>query len=440
MKRIKDPIYGYIEIPSEYINTIVDTPFFQRLRSIRQLTATNRVYPSANHTRFEHSLGVFHLADRAFDNIDSNNDLEKESSVLKRTVHTAALLHDIGHPPLSHIGEELLDRDELIECIERTGFDKVLMEVSPFKQDPLEKEHKHELLSCYIILTEFNQGLRAMDIDPEEVCCYILGTTKSDGWQGEVASDLISSTIDVDRLDYIKRDDIMTGAEVAHIDTDRMLNSYDTVGNSLVLSDKALSAIRNFLAGRVSLYMWVNQHHKSVFANELLKRTVRSFEKDQDENPLSVERIRTECVGDAFILEKLRAWSNNNKDSRTAELYSMFRNREFYTSCWKHPLEFEECLGDDATAFHKLVSLNRNDVERRLQEIFDDKDIWIVNPKIPDYSVADLRSIHLGHDDEKRSVQSLGLYQNPSFIRDTPYVYTRDVPKDEIVETIKSEV
>ena len=238
MKRIKDPVHGYVPIRDDFVKHIVDRKFFQRLRQVRQLTATHLVYPSGNHTRFEHSIGVYHLAEKALESLESNGTFDEVSAddvdEIKDTVSVAALLHDVGHPPLSHIGEQLLDRDKIVDRLERHDFASEIRDIAAFGQDPLERHGRHELLSCVIILEEFGEGLRAMDIPPNEVCAYVLGVSiigeRDDVGQRKVAADLISSGFDVDRLDYIARDDLMTGAEVANVDTDRVVRSYSTAG------------------------------------------------------------------------------------------------------------------------------------------------------------------------------------------------------------------
>lgn len=113
-KRIKDPVHGYIPVEENIID-IIDHRHFQRLRKIRQLTATYMVYPSANHTRFEHSIGVYYLAKKAFESLCESDEFENVDELveIRNSILSAALLHDIGHPPLSHLCEELLDREEL---------------------------------------------------------------------------------------------------------------------------------------------------------------------------------------------------------------------------------------------------------------------------------------------------------------------------------------
>lgn len=447
-KQIKDPIHGYVPVRDDFIEHLVDHPFFQRLRYIRQLTATYMVYPSANHTRFEHSIGVYHLAGTAFETLRGDGvfrDLDDNAvDEIRDTVLAAALLHDVGHPPLSHLGEELLHRTDLLEILTRHNFVEKLAPITSFGQDPLQQAGAHELMTCAIILEEFADGLDTMGIQPKEVCAYVLGLSiigeTEDVWQRKVASDLISSNFDVDRLDYIARDDHMTGAEVANVDTDRMVRAYTTAGKSLVLSEKALSVIRNYLEGRLSLYNWVTQHHKVVYAGELLKRSVTSLQENWSNDIISVEKILEEAVADPYVLEQLRAHTRDHPQSHSAELFTRFQRREFLHSCWKHRLDYINTLQSRSLAkeFDKAVDNNAEKVEEWLNDSLPDcGDIWVVNSNVPQYDTAGLRKIYIKQRDsklEKQSVEDLDLYVHPKFLQRTPYVFCEKTDRADVVQ------
>lgn len=446
MKRIKDPVHGYIPIEDRYIENIVDNRFFQRLRHVRQLTSTYLVYPAANHSRFEHSIGVFYLASQALDNLkeDDNFCNVDDMGDIERTVLSTALLHDVGHPPLSHIGEDLLKRDHLREILSDHGFEEELAKAETLGQDILEKENKHELLSCVIILEKFSEGLDELGVDPAEVCSHIFGLSikgeVEDTWQRKVGAELISSPMDVDRLDYIARDDYITGADVANVDTDRMVKSYTTSDSSLVLSDKALSAIRNYLEGRLSLYMWVHQHHKVVYSDELLKEAVKSLVDEGDRELISAELILEDCINDNYIMDQLRGWSKDNPESRRSRLFDRFRSRDFLSSCWKHRLEYEEILGDSWPDFDESVDSNQEGVAQYIRDGLglERDELWIATSNVPEYKPSELRRVHIKQgDDDKKSVDELGIYSQPDFIKETPYVYTTPENKQDVIKFIK---
>ena len=199
---IRDPIYGFIEIDS-WEKDIIDHPVFQRLRRIRQLAWTDMVYPSAVHTRFEHSLGVMHLATKMYENIVRKkrdylvNDLGFNDNGLeidKKFIRLACLLHDIGHSPFSHAGEELMD-------------------INP---DTKNKErYKHEDYSVAIVKYKFKE---IIDEHPYNENYHITVEQISDFLKGSIGlgrrllwRNLIDGQIDADRADYLLRDSYHIG-------------------------------------------------------------------------------------------------------------------------------------------------------------------------------------------------------------------------------------
>lgn len=314
----------------------------------------------------------------------------------------------------------------------------------PGSQD-LDEEDEHELLSCIIILEKFDEELTDIGVDPHEVCGYIFGVSikgEEDGiWQRKVAAELISSSMDVDRLDYVTRDNQMTGADVANIDVQRMVRSYGSFENSLVLSDKALSAIGNYLDGRLAVYKWINQHHKVIYADSLLKEAVKELHQTHGENIISLENVIDECVGDDFLMESLRTWSSGNPGTQVAELYRQFRDRDFLSSCWKHRLGYENELSDDA--FDELDDImdggGRDEVEEALiNELnLDDHELWVRTSYIPEYSTSDLRKIYIQYNDNKYSVESLNMYNTDPIYEQTPYVFAPEDRTREVIDTIE---
>lgn len=400
MKRIKDPVHGYIPVPDKYVDNIIDNRHFQRLRRLKQLSATYMVYPSANHTRFEHSIGVFYLARQAFESLRKDDAFTEIEDVdrIERTLLTAALLHDIGHPPFSHIGEELLDRAKLRERLEDLEFAERLDDAgirSGLNPDaPLENKAEHELLSCVVILEEFHDELKEqLDVDPYEVCCYVLGLSlkaeEEDSWQHRISADVLSSAMDVDRLDYITRDNYMTGADVSNVDIDRLVNSYTTCEESLAFDDTALSTISNYLEGRIAVYMWVTQHHKSVYANALLREILFELNDEMNEPLFSLKKILQQRIGDAYVMQKIREEAAANPDSRLAKLYDRFESRTLTNSCWKHRLAYQNHINRSAQArLFERIDTNTAGFKQTLEEILgidDSDDLWVEMSYVPNY-------------------------------------------------------
>jgi HD superfamily phosphohydrolase len=459
MKRIKDPVHGYIPVRDDFVKYIIDTPHFQRLRHLKQLSATYMVYPSANHTRFEHSLGVYHLAEQAFAGLRESDNFcedmsEEELDEIETTLLAASLLHDIGHPPFSHLGEPLLNREEIIgyldELEERLDAENVRSGLNA--KDPIENKDNHELLGCAIILSEYSEPLRNdIEIDPVEVCCYILGLSlqaaAGEGWQHTVASDILSSAMDVDRLDYIKRDNMMTGADVLNVDTDRMVDSYTTCNESLTFSDKALSTISNYLEGRIAVYMWVTQHHKSVYANRLLREMLEELDRAEDGELFTVSNVIEKYLSDDDVMHLLKQHYSSDEHPRLTELYRRFASRDFESSCWKHKMAYKTILGPNvAREFdEKVDSVGTEQIEEVLQEEFEeqmnseDSEIWVERSYVPSYQPSELRDITLAYEGEEQSVVDFGLYQEREYLGPTPYIFAPDEVAPDIIGEIQDQ-
>lgn len=229
-KILNDPVYGFITIPSELIFAIIDHPYFQRLRRIKQLGLTDFIYPGALHTRFHHALGAMHLMSITLDNLrnkghEINND-EYESALV------AILLHDIGHGPFSHA-----------------------LEFS------LLKDIHHESMSLMIIKSlnkEFNNQL---DLALE------IFTGK---YERKFFHQLVSSQLDIDRLDYLQRDCYFTGVSEGTIGADRIIKMMNIKDDALVIEEKGIYSIENFLSARRLMYWQVYLHKTTVSAEKML--------------------------------------------------------------------------------------------------------------------------------------------------------------------------
>lgn len=229
-KIINDPVYGFIHIQSELIYDIIQHPYFQRLRHIKQLALANLVYPGAMHTRFQHALGAMHLMGRALENLRYKKiDISAEEM---EAAQLAVLLHDIGHGPFSHALEE-----SLLPSIE------------------------HESLS-YLFMNELNKEFKgALDL-----------TLKifRNSYKRKFFHQLVSSQLDMDRLDYLKRDCFFTGVEEGTIGVDRIIAMLTVHQNELVVEEKGIYSIENFITARRLMYWQVYLHKTSVASERLL--------------------------------------------------------------------------------------------------------------------------------------------------------------------------
>jgi HD superfamily phosphohydrolase len=279
---IRDPIHGSIELtPAE--TSVIDSAFFQRLRNIKQLGFTEFSFPGATHNRYIHSLGAMHLAGQAFDCIFRGYPFSSPQVRwrLRQAVRLGSLLHDIGHGPLSHTSEEVMPEVEKLK-IKIYGGNK--------KGRANHEDYTIKIVTdsslTPVIKREFS------DLTPEHIAHLIDKSIPStDDFFIDngvnirpLLSQIVSSELDVDRMDYLARDSYYCGASYGHVDSDWLLANmtYYRHENSLnlALSRRALYTFDDFLISRYHMYMMVYFHHKGIVYDEMLLRYLRSPDCD----------------------------------------------------------------------------------------------------------------------------------------------------------------
>ncbi len=286
---IKDPIHGAIEVNRGEIS-ILDSPEFQRLRLIKQLGFSEFSFPGAVHNRYIHSLGVSHLASLAFDSIFSDykftsDDVRKR---FKQCMKLAALLHDIGHGPLSHTTEEVMP---LLSELEIGVYDN---RVSRGQAQLIQAEDRKANHEDYTVKIVTDSNLSELikknfsDISPVHVACLIDKTLScpddffKDGSLDfrTILSQIVSSEIDCDRMDYLARDSYFCGTNYGIIEFNWIIPnlSYHIVNDELhlALNRRALYTFDDFLLSRHHMYLMVYFHHKSIIYEEMLYRYLTS--------------------------------------------------------------------------------------------------------------------------------------------------------------------
>lgn len=233
-KIINDPIFGFINIPKGLLYNIVQHPFMQRLTRIKQMGIASVVYPGAQHTRFQHSLGAFHLMSEAIIQLSSKGQFIFDSEA--EAVKAAILLHDIGHAPFSHVLE-----NTLIKGVSHEEISLILME-------QMNKEMNGQL------------GL-AIQIFKDE-------------YPKRFLHQLVSGQLDMDRLDYLRRDSFYTGVHEGNIGSARIIKMLDVADDRLVVESKGIYSIENFLTARRLMYWQVYLHKTSVAYEKLLINTL----------------------------------------------------------------------------------------------------------------------------------------------------------------------
>ena len=229
-KIINDPIFGFIKIPHGLLLNIVEHPLMQRLARIKQLGLTSMVYPSAQHTRFQHSIGAFHLMSEAITSLTQKGIFIFDSEA--EAVEAAILMHDIGHGPFSHVLEHTL-----INGISHEVISLLMLEL-------INREMKGELnLALKIFKNEYPK---------------------------KFLHQLISSQLDMDRLDYLRRDSFFTGVTEGNIGSARIIKMLDVVDDNLVVNSKGLYSIENYLMSRRLMYWQVYLHKTTVSSEKVL--------------------------------------------------------------------------------------------------------------------------------------------------------------------------
>jgi HD superfamily phosphohydrolase len=280
-KTIKDPVHDHIRV-DDFALDLLDTPEMQRLRHVRQLGTAYLVYPSANHTRFEHSLGVYHLAVRALDNLGVTGTERDE-------VRAAALLHDVGHTPFSHNIEDIVE--------EHVGK----------RHDEVE-----DLLDG-----ELARVLEENGVSPDHVASLVCG----EGRYGQ----LVSGALDVDRMDYLVRDAHHTGVPYGTIDSGRLVLELGFVDDELVLGEGNVQTAEALLLARSLMHPTVYSHHVARISTAMLERATQRL--------IETEGVDAEDVRRMDDHELTVALRENEETRETAE--RLAERRLYKRAVWK---------------------------------------------------------------------------------------------------------
>ena len=235
LKIINDPIYGFITIPSSIIFELIEHRYFQRLRRISQMGMSYLVYPGAHHTRFQHAIGAMHLMQKAVQTLIFKG--VKISAEESEALYIAILLHDIGHGPFSHAMEH-----SIVEGIDHESISLLFM-------SELNKEFNNRLTLAIQIF--------------------------SDNYHRNFFYQLISGQLDMDRLDYLKRDSFYTGVSEGSINSERLISMLNVVSDKLVVEEKGIYSVEKFIIARRLMYWQVYLHKTSLVAEQLLTRLLK---------------------------------------------------------------------------------------------------------------------------------------------------------------------
>jgi HD domain protein len=308
LKIINDPVHGFIKIPYEIIFDIMEHRCFQRLRRISQTGLLSLIFPGATHTRFHHAIGAMHLMFNALEILKQKG--VKISTEEEKGAMLAVLLHDVGHGPFSHALENIL-----MDNWHHEKLSLLLME-------QLNKEFSGELA----IAIQMFQGK----------------------YHRKFFNQLISSQLDVDRLDYLKRDSFYTGVSEGNINTQRILSTLNVLDDELVLDEKGIYSIEHYLVARMFMYWQVYYHKAAVLAENLLIKIMnraktlvsQNVKVEASENlkyflyrESSIEATEEDIarfmeLDDTDVLQAIKSWKNHD-DFVLSYLCKTVINRRF---------------------------------------------------------------------------------------------------------------
>jgi HD superfamily phosphohydrolase len=313
-KIFNDPVYGFVNIADPLLFDLIEHPFFQRLRRIRQLGLTDYVYPGAHHTRFHHALGAMHLMHLALEVLRSKGhkitDDEYQAALI------AILLHDIGHGPFSHALEH-----SLVKGIHHEQISLLLM-------NELNKHFAGKLdLSIKIFKNEYPK---------------------------KFLHQLVSSQLDVDRLDYLNRDSFYTGVAEGTVGSDRIIHMLQVVNDELVIEEKGIYSIEKFIIARRFMY-WQVYLHKTVLSAENLLVNMLRRAKEVYKNDLSIFATS----GLRFFLSTLNEGEELLKQSEFVNHFISLDDYDIF-ACAKEWTQHDDTI---------LSSLSSRLLERRLLKI-----------------------------------------------------------------------
>ncbi len=308
LKILNDPIYGLVSIPNSLIFDIIEHRYFQRLRRISQMGMTNLVYPGANHTRFHHAIGCMHLMQKAVQALRSKHiDISEEEET---ALCIAILLHDMGHGAFSHALEH-----SIVDGIAHEEISLLFM-----------KKLNEEFDGALSLAIEIFEG----------------------NYSRKFFHQLISSQLDIDRLDYLKRDSFYTGVVEGNISSDRLIAMMNVRDNELVIEEKGIYSVENFLIARRLMYWQVYLHKTSLSAETLLVRILqraKSLAKDGVKipgndtlqyflsNSIDKEKFTDETLeqfsmlDDYDVLSAIKSWCNH-EDYVLSRLSKMIIHRK----------------------------------------------------------------------------------------------------------------
>ncbi len=343
LKIFNDPIYGFISIPNTLLYDLIQHPYFQRLRRISQMGMTYLVYPGAHHTRFHHALGCMHIMQKAIQTLQFKGVLISKEE--ENALYIAILLHDIGHGPFSHAMEH-----SIVEAVNHEELSLLFME-------QLNVEFKGKLaLAIQIFKGEYHRKFMLQ---------------------------LISSQLDMDRMDYLRRDSFYSGVAEGNINSERLIQMMNVQDDYLVIEEKGIYSVEKFLMARRLMYWQVYLHKTSVVAELILTKILkRAKELTQKgilleaskplrffmENKISLNEFNFEVLNtfaqldDYDVLSAIKSWQFHD-DFVLSTLCKMIINRDLLKIKMVEEKPDKEILANYKKTYAKLHHLSEKETD-----------------------------------------------------------------------------
>ncbi|MFJ1425770.1 HD domain-containing protein [Capnocytophaga canimorsus] len=366
LKIINDPVYGFIHIPGVLIFDLIEHPYFQRLRRISQMGLSYLVYPGARHTRFHHALGCMHLMQKAVQVLQYKGIAISQEE--EEALYVAILLHDIGHGPFSHAMEH-----SIVEGI------------------------SHEEISLRFMQELNNEFWGKLDLAIQIF---------TGNYPRNFLHELISSQLDMDRSDYLKRDSFYTGVAEGNINSERIIAMLNVKNDQLVVEDKAIYSVEKFLVARRLMYWQVYLHKTSVCAEQLLIKVLkRAKELAQKGYRLEmstalrffVEHRITEKQFDKVLLDKYALLDDN-------DIISAMKEWQFHSDFVLSSLSKMLLNRDLPRVKLRKTSFEKEKIASRLQQV---QQLYGISQQEAQYFVFSGEVSNIAYNEKKQNIYIL---------------------------------
>jgi HD superfamily phosphohydrolase len=409
---IRDPVHGYIKI-TEKEHAVIDSPFVQRLRRIHQLAGAYMVYPGGVHSRFEHVVGTMHVAGLIGESIADKVGLDDEQI---QELRLAALLHDVGHGPFSHLFEEVLT--------EKTNL-------------------THEDMSQRIVMESgISEILERHGVSPKKMSQLCIGKQKTKPFMNEV----IAGSLSADIMDYLLRDSYFTGVEYGKVDIHRVIDSLEVMDEHLVLDQAALYAFEALLIARYEMFKAVYFHRTVRAAELMLAHSMALADEELGLTRLSnIDRYLE--LTDEVVVYRLASLRPRTHDLRLARgLAENYNNRKLVKCVFEKVMQRKDRVVEKIFSQKRFRNELIGDIAR--QADVDATNVYIDVPTTPSvphtYTREALNSITLvskdfsGMHSEKVSITELPLVGSITGFTDMLRVYSAPEERDKVARAVKT--